>query len=96
MTVPEIDASDMKYVEVTEVERGVCLVRMRNNVEDAYNLNYRSFSGNPKRLESPCASIKCYNCAFNKDNTAIKEIYKYLPKGAYNNVCYEDDLIMIL
>ena len=90
-----MNASDIRYVEAKQTVFGCCLVRMRDNAYNAYNFNYKKHSGNPERLESPCAGIKCCNCVFSNRNSDLDTIRRYLSTFT-NNVCYEDDLIMIL
>ena len=96
MIIPKIDASDIEYVEAMQVTNACCLVRMRDNADNSYNCNYKICSGNPKRLGSPCAGIECCNCMFSSRNSDLDTIRKYLSTFTTNNVCYEDDLIMIL
>lgn len=95
MIIPKIDASDIEYVEAKQVAGYHCLVRIRNNANNAYNCNYKEYSGNPERLGSPCAGIECCNCMFSSRNSDLDTIRRYL-STLTNNVCYEDDLIMIL
>lgn len=68
---------------------------MRNDADNAYNCNCDEFSGNPRRLNSPCAGIECKDCMFSKYNSDLDTIRKFLSTFT-NNVCYEDDLMMIL
>lgn len=96
MMIPEIDASDIKYIEAGQSAFGSCLVRMRNDAYNAYNCNYGKCSGNPRRSNSPCTGIECNNCMFSNRNSDLDTIRRYLSSLTTNNVCYEDDLIMIL
>lgn len=95
MIIPEINASDIRYIEAKQIACGCCLVRMRDNAYNAYNCNYKEYSGNPERLGSPCAGIKCCDCMFSNRNSDLDTIRRYL-STLTNNVCYEDGLIMIL
>ena len=95
MITPEIDASDIEYVEARQ-SVGSCLVRMRNDVSNAYNCNYNEHSGNPRRSKSPCAGIECGDCMFSNRNSDLDIICSYLSTFTTNNICNEDDLIMIL
>ena len=96
MIIPEIDASDIRYVEAKQVEFGSCLVRMSNDVRNAYNYNYNEHSGNSRRSKSPCDGIECNNCIFSNHNSDLDTIRRFLSNPTANNVCYEDDLIMLL
>lgn len=95
MKIPEIDASDIKYIEAEQSEFSRCLVRMRNDANNAYNYNYYEYSGNPRRSKSPCDGIECDDCIFSKYNSDLDTIRKFLFTFT-NNMCYEDDLMMIL
>lgn len=96
MIIPEIDASDIKYIEAEQSDFSRCLVRMRNDADNAYNYNYDIHSGNPRRSNSPCAGIECNNCMFSNRNSDLDTIRRYLSSITTNNMYYEDDLIMIL
>lgn len=95
MKIPEIDASDIKYIEAGQSEFSYCLVRMCNDAGNAYNYNYDEHSRNPRRSNSPCAGIECDNCMFSTYNSDLDTVRKFLSTFT-NNVCYEDNLIIIL
>ena len=95
MIIPEIDASDIEYVEAKQ-SVGYCLVRMCNDTSNAYNCNDNKHSGNPRRSKSPCAGIECSDCMFSNRNSDLDTIRRYLSTFTTNNICNEDDLIMIL